>query len=111
MSWKKRFSSPRNQEAMRSTKPLLAPSEYLLRQHRRGSAFEDSFPLPMGPLGFAGQTGCKLGNPVIQKRESKLEGIRHRHAINLDQNVVRQIGFVIHVIENGGIRGIPGEVP
>ena len=83
---------------------LLAPREYGMRQHILRRPFQNPLARPGSPFPVPRQAGRKLRHAIIQQRRSHLERVGHGHAVNFDQDIARQIRFIIHVVENTCVR-------
>ena len=80
-------------DAERHAEALLAPVEDVARQQRGRHFLQHVLAPAVLDLQRRRQRGRELDDLVVEQRHARLDRVRHAHAIDLRQHVLRQVGL------------------
>ena len=91
-------SGPRNHCASGTAKALLGAVQYILRNIRFEGRFEDVLAFAPAQLQTGRQPRRPLDQRVVEQRDAHFERAGHTGAVNLGEDVAREIGVEISIL-------------
>ena len=91
----------------RHGKAVLGPVDDVVRKHAAHRTLEQILRRAVAQAEARRNRGRELHQPVIEERRPRLEGMRHRHPIDLGENVERKVRVEIAVLHRGQLIDCP----